>query len=307
MSEVKIENSQVTIKLDIVGHKCTPKCTVCGNDFIVAGKLTGDNEDFYKWYVDNNIIYRVFIGPVHHMSTQTEQCDLWENISLNPESDINIPVIEYDTGLVENDVGVSRVCLNFENDSTHQLENKKCEKCGATFAGMEKLRKHMLTHVVKNDYYKCSECNSKFKRNYDLKRHMVKHTGENMYNCTVCDMTFGKKYELQTHLLTHLQTHSKGGRCTNLVDLKDTGNNKDVTSEVEVENLDKDCTESGQAITISNPGSMLPRIRQKDYYKCSVCDSKFKRNYDLKRHMVKHTGEDMYHCEVCDMTFRKKI
>uniref|UniRef100_A0A182JHV9 C2H2-type domain-containing protein n=1 Tax=Anopheles atroparvus TaxID=41427 RepID=A0A182JHV9_ANOAO len=40
-------------------------------------------------------------------------------------------------------------------------------------------------------------------------------------------------------------------------------------------------------------------------YKCEVCNRSFAFEYDLKSHLLLHTGEKPFKCELCDRSFRR--
>ena len=55
----------------------------------------------------------------------------------------------------------------------------------------------------------------------------------------------------------------------------------------------------------SNRGSHVSRTKQAEekVFKCSICSGEFKRNEDLKYHMLTHNGVERFKCEICSKEF----
>ena len=82
----------------------------------------------------------------------------------------------------------------------------ECDICGEKFDAEGDLRKHALTHVVRNEY-NCIKCVRNFKTESELRKHALTHKVMNAYNCNKCDRTFGIESELREHAQTHLEVN----------------------------------------------------------------------------------------------------
>ena len=131
----------------------------------------------------------------------------------------------------------------------------------------EKRLDKMPSSPVSDDRLQCSVCGFVFKHQRYLVKHMTIHTGKKPFKCSFCDQKFRTKHQHKMHELRHKgelpQCPVCGGRYVNL------------TKHI--------------------------RIHSTDSYKhvCSVCQKAFRLAYNLKSHMLVHTGERPYTCLDC--------
>ena len=140
------------------------------------------------------------------------------------------------------------------------------------------------------EQFLCNECNKQFKRNDHLKRHKVNHTIDAepriRYPCTECEKIFSLAFELDVHI-----------NDTHLPSAEICSTSEDDTLEIK----EWDPIEWGKLkVEIENS-------KNKENFACNACNSQFKRNDHLKRHMLIHTTEaerrNKFPCTECDKTF----
>lgn len=123
--------------------------------------------------------------------------------------------------------------------------------------------------LVDPNRLKCTLCGYRAKYNYILKRHMLVHR-ERPYACSDCPRRFSEENELKVHVRMHKNRCSKCRRhCFGPTHLRQ---------------HEKSCT----AIQ----------------YTCYMCTFNTPRQWHLRPHMLKHTGEQPFQCSKCPRRFK---
>ncbi|CAJ0930005.1 unnamed protein product, partial [Mesorhabditis belari] len=179
-----------------------------------------------------------------------------------------------------------------------------CELCGAQYNKAMNLRVHLLlehgNRVEQNDSkFACEICNRAFTRSKALQSHIEKHSISDELQCTRCRTMFTFKAELNRHLRW-----------------------SDCAAEV-IENQLVFCPHCSATIPFGEreiharqhtilrrlskkptPSLPLPESFTKDRpHLCTICDKRFKRPAELKRHLNKHSGEKSFTCEQCERAY----
>lgn len=166
----------------------------------------------------------------------------------------------------------------------------KCRECKQIFGSRFKLFNHRRTEhmtrgvcnicgrVVRSDNLKkhinlhsdgpctCKECGKTFKNSESLRTHKFIHS-ENNYTCEIC----GKSFKLKSEHTRHLKKHE--GRYS--------------------------------LYTVENEFILHVCLLDPDFRKvaCSLCGKKV---YELRKHMLTHTGEKPFTCERCNRGFSSR-
>ncbi|XP_055307956.1 zinc finger protein 845-like [Sitodiplosis mosellana] len=125
--------------------------------------------------------------------------------------------------------------------------------------------------------HKCSLCDYDTSYKGHWKTHMFNHTGERPFPCSLCQKKFITKQHLQSHMRTHVDEFPFS--CSNCSQ----GFHR---NEEKVEH-ETGCT-----------------VRRYECYQCTEYSTLDK--WNLKCHLLVHTGERPFECDQCSKTFKRK-
>lgn len=191
-----------------------------------------------------------------------------------------------------------------------KLKEFTCMVCNKSYSTNTVLRVHMRIHTGVKPY-KCEECDAAFKQLNELKKHKRKHTEEYnqllqmqsstiIYKCLKCtysdpEITCAKK---------HVKIHHK---IDEAMMGKHLIKKEDYKTDTKREERTLYCEEC--PYVTSNINSI--RLHQVTHttvkpYKCSFCDTGFKRSNDKNRHEnVKHRKIGLHKCTHCKREFSR--
>ncbi|KAL4222408.1 hypothetical protein ACF0H5_018447 [Mactra antiquata] len=154
----------------------------------------------------------------------------------------------------------------------------KCDKCPKSYKYRHNFLEHRASHEEVKPFY-CEICGQGMTTGYALKNHkLVHHSTSKPFICEECGAAFKLKSRLTRHESTH--TGIKSQQCE-LCGMK-FARRYNLTIHVRsVHNKDKRFT-------------------------CNKCDKNFLTNYQLKVHLMKHSGERPYKCSVCTTGYIEK-
>lgn len=155
-----------------------------------------------------------------------------------------------------------------------------CATCGKGYMTAPRLRKHSEVHI--SGSFPCNECGKIFVMRAARDAHRAsQHAKEPRYECPHCKMRFEGYYGRKAHM-------------------------EEVHSEREISYKCSSCelsfkTSGQKAIHVKSVHLPLQAN-----FKCSYCGWQFKTNYELKRHVVRHTGDKTFQCYVCNKCFSRE-
>ncbi|XP_075989123.1 uncharacterized protein LOC142985076 isoform X8 [Anticarsia gemmatalis] len=164
----------------------------------------------------------------------------------------------------------------YEHMNVH-YQHYICAICGKGYMTAPRLRKHSEVHV--SGSFPCNECGRIFTMRAARDSHKASvHAKGPRYECPHCNMRFDGYYDRLEHM-------------------------KNAHSEREVFYTCSHCemsfkTSAKRAIHVRSV-HFPPKLD----FACKFCEWQFKTNYELKRHMVRHTGEKNFHCSFCGKSF----
>ncbi|KAM8859965.1 uncharacterized protein AB9W97_019749 [Spinachia spinachia] len=222
-------------------------------------------------------------------SSETEDSDVW-NKTREPQLVFNTR---------NNDDGS-------DSDSRCRTSEKPliCSKCKKTFGSINKLKRHMMTHLSVKPF-SCSECAKSFTENGKLKTHIRSHTGEKPFSCPQCAKSFTENGKLKTHMRSH--SGEKPFSCPQCA--KSFTENGTLKMHMRCHTGEKPfrCLECSKRFTRS--GHLKTHMRchtGEKPFSCSECGTRFTRSGHLKTHMRCHTGEKPFRCLDCSECFSRR-
>ncbi|XP_023939823.2 oocyte zinc finger protein XlCOF22 isoform X5 [Bicyclus anynana] len=164
----------------------------------------------------------------------------------------------------------------YEHMNVH-YQHYICATCGKGYMTAPRLRKHSEVHITGT--FPCDKCKRVFTmraaRDYH-KSHA--HAKGPRYECPQCNMRFGGYYERMNHLNEAHREKEVAYKCAHCeLSFKTSGKRATHVKSVH-----------------------FPQQRN---FACPFCKWFFKTGYELKRHIVRHTGERNFCCTLCGKTF----
>ena len=205
-------------------------------------------------------------------SIQTRVVPKEENIEIKTEVETNETAVNL--GLVESAAKVSFSCV-------------KCKFIGDCLKDLKKhvKSKHSVRNVEKGEdgMYKCEDCGNRYKNRPSLLVHIEKHAG-NEHKCSLCHYKNVSKDNLRKHVE---RKHRE-------------------KTEKENEEVLRTCTQCEyKSLSENNFRLHIKRVHSGSSFKCDTCDSSYRNNYDLKKHIErvhdkdKNHEEEISYCDQC--------
>lgn len=161
---------------------------------------------------------------------------------------------------------------------TTEYSAQKCLQCGAAFASVKLLEKHMKKH--ERPLWTCPNCKHQFVHQAKYDRHIL--SCQKQVSCEICGKVFqclskNIKYRYQEHMFIH--TGEKPYKC----------------QFCERAFRDRSTRKKHER---SHTGERP--------YKCTMCERAFSQLRLLRNHIRTHTGEKPFQCDLCDLRFAKQ-
>jgi len=180
----------------------------------------------------------------------------------------------------------------------------KCTECGKGFRNSADLNRHMLCHSGEKPF-ECTVCSKRFTRSDRVSKHMTVHTGDKpTYNCSLCDKSFSRASNLEAH---KRQVHSnrRDYKCQSCGKLLK--NSRDLKYHARVHTGAKvySCSHCSDSFTWLSQLKihLLKSHNEGSWFTCHICQKKFVRSGDLKKHVACHEDRKPYVCSECPKCF----
>lgn len=161
----------------------------------------------------------------------------------------------------------------------HMQHSFICEICGKSSFSE---RYHVL-HVRsfhQEGGYRCEYCGLKLSSLRKKTLHVQNVHKENQFKCTICDETLKSSYFKNVHLAEVHGVEEKRIKCPHCPRVFPQDN-----------------------IMIRHMRRVHLKLKE---HMCPVCGIRFFESYQMKNHLMYHTGENNFSCEICGKTFLRK-
>ncbi|KAH3717328.1 zinc finger protein 432-like [Dreissena polymorpha] len=155
----------------------------------------------------------------------------------------------------------------------------ECDICRKKYKYQKHLTAHHQTHSTHSFF--CDRCGSGFATISLLRSHIIsKHTEacDKPAKCDICGAGFANQYRLNRHRMQH--TGSKPLQC--------------------------DLCGMGFRQLYNLQQHVSTKHRKERRFACKQCEKKFVTNYQLKCHILQHSGVRPYACKICTKAYTQK-
>lgn len=273
-------------------------CCFCNREFPEAADLkkhTLENHDS-DTYKKASFLKRMNMSRYHvKLDITNLKCKLCDTAIEDLEK-LMKHLIDNHKKIIHMDIKNHILPFKFETDTL------KCFMCDSVFHKFKVLHEHMGVHYRN---YTCDTCGVSFVNFNSLANHKLSHkTGR--FPCRYCDVVLDTIVKKRNHEKGHTLKH----KCVYCPEtFKDYRQKEDHL--VKLHNLkvaESKCQACGKVY--SNRKLLQVHIKQVHLmfrpHKCTECDMKFFSDYELKRHVVKHTKLRQFKCPVCLKSYPRK-
>ncbi|KAJ8977295.1 hypothetical protein NQ317_007434 [Molorchus minor] len=198
-----------------------------------------------------------------------------------------------------------------------------CSYCSKQFKKPSDLIRHIRVHT-KEKPFKCKHCKTAFSLKSTLISHMKTHKSNQQFTCKVCNNLFASLRLLNSHLRKHDVEALPKWQCITcgflfseqeegLKHREEMGKEKLHIIQPFIDQILKQPlyqTTYGSLVLkppkqrIPNTGLESPTVRP---FHCSLCDARFAKRDNLKRHIQFHNEDRKFKCDLCPKTHIKKV
>ena len=205
---------------------------------------------------------------------------------------------------------------NLENHiKLHNQDREfKCEHCDKKFVSKSVLATHKITFHSENvdkNYHPCRHCSMSFKSLSNLARHTrnkhFEHSDKIFHKCTTCSKLFKDPSALKVHEKIH--TGERKFACNECPKAFISSGQLTVHKRIHTGEKPYECDECSKRFKTRHQvrSHKLHRhvgVVYERNHLCPECGVSFYKAFDLKVHLLRHSGETPFHCKLCQKSFR---